>query len=145
MSWLLLTTIAAGAVIVARLYVILRKSRAVPNSDWDAQMIERLRSQGSDPFQPHDVDFFFALPTEAACETVRKQLQFEGFAVDVKPVPDSSEQPFSLHATKPLRLSVPSMREFSRRFGELATAQGGRYDGWTAGVVQQHTPGWRIR
>jgi hypothetical protein len=83
------------------------------------------------------VDFFFGMPNDAACESVRRQLEGEGFEVDLKPVPEGVEQVFSLHARKALRLSVPDMQAFSRRFGELARAHGGRYDGWTAGIVRQ--------
>jgi hypothetical protein len=137
MSWLILLFIAAGAVVLVRIYMSIRKATAAPATDWDAKQIEQLRAQGSDPFQPHTVDFFFALPSESACEAVRRQLEFDGFSVDMKAVPDSTEHPFSLHASKSLRISVPGMRDLSRRFGQLASAQGGRYDGWTAGVVRR--------
>jgi hypothetical protein len=83
------------------------------------------------------VDFFFALPSETACEAVRKQLQFDGFETDSKPVENNNEQPFSLRATKSLRLSAPGMRDLSRRFGLLASQQGGHYDGWTTNVVRR--------
>jgi hypothetical protein len=137
MLWLFIVVVAAGVVVLARIVMNLRKLRQTRTDDWDAQLIARLRAQGSDPFQPHAVDFFFALPSAAACDVVRKQLEFDGFAVDTKPVPDSSEHPFSLHAAKDLRLSVPDMRALSARFGDLARVNGGRYDGWTAGVVRQ--------
>ncbi|HTV50678.1 MAG TPA: ribonuclease E inhibitor RraB [Steroidobacteraceae bacterium] len=137
MSWLLLVFIVAGAVVLVRIFSSVRKMKGAPDSDWDAKQIEQLRAQGSDPFQPHMVDFFFALPSESACEAIRRQLEFDGFSVDSRAVPDSTEQPFSLHASKSLRISVPDMRDLSRRFGQLASAQGGRYDGWAAGVVRR--------
>lgn len=135
MSWLLILAVVAGIAALARIYANVRKLRKAEASDWDSQMIARLRAQGSDPFQPYEVDFFFALPSEAACREVRQQLEAEGFEVDLKPVPESAEQPFSLHASKALRLSVPDMRDLTRRFGELASAKGGRYDGWAAGSI----------
>lgn len=132
---LLVLVVAAAIVAAARIYVSVRKLRREHTGDWDAKLIERLRAQGSDPFKPHEVSFFFGLPTEQASRNVQAQLESEGFTVDLKPVPSSSEQPFSLHASKALRLSVPEMRELGRRFSVLARANGGRYDGWTAGVV----------
>jgi len=135
MDWFILLVIAAGAVAAWRIWASVRKLREQRDDGWDARAIERLRAQGSDPFKPHDVDFFFGLPDESACQTVQRQLEAEGFKVDLKPVPDSSTHPFSLHATKSIRLSAPDMKDMSRRFTELATAHGGRYDGWTAGVV----------
>jgi hypothetical protein len=61
--------------------------------------------------------------------------------VDVHAAPDNpADHPFSLHATKSLRLSVPGMKELTIRFKELAMAHGGHYDGWSAAVVPQGRP-----
>jgi len=136
MNWLLVVFLVAGAVVLVRIFVSLRKLKAGGGTDWDAQRIAELRAQGSDPFQPHLVDFFFALPSESACEAIRRQLEFDGFAVDSRAVADGLEHPYSLHASKSLRISVPVMRDFTRRFGELARTHGGRYDGWAASVVR---------
>ncbi|HTX23920.1 MAG TPA: ribonuclease E inhibitor RraB [Steroidobacteraceae bacterium] len=135
MGWLLAIFVVAGAAILLRIYFHVRKLRTPENDDWDAKQITYLRSHGSDPFQSHEVDFFFGLPNEPACQAVRQQLELEGFAVDAKPVPEAVDQVFSLHARKQMRLSVPDMQALTRRFGELARLNGGRYDGWTAGVV----------
>jgi hypothetical protein len=76
------------------------------------------------------VNFFFALPNESACAAVNRQLEAEGFSVDVKALPDNKEFPYSLHASKNMRLLAPEMAQLSRRFSALATANKGRYDGW---------------
>jgi hypothetical protein len=128
--------VLAAVVIVARLYFKVRALRNQKRDDWDAKIIDRLRKQGSDPFKPHDVDFFFGLPDDEACRAVNAQLEADGFAVDVKAVPESPDAAFSLHARKSMRLSVPEMQELSRRFTALAEAHGGRYDGWAADVVR---------
>jgi hypothetical protein len=134
-EFFLILVAAAGVVAVARIYTTLRKRWQEQSERWDDKVIERLRAAGSDPFKPHDVSFFFGLPSEDACRAVQGRLEAEGFKVDLKPVQAGSEQPYSLHAMKSLRLSVPDMRELSRRFDALAKEHGGRYDGWTAGVV----------
>lgn len=136
MIWLLIILILVAFGVLLRIYFNLRKVRAASmRDDWDAKQISQLRSLGSDPFQPHQVDFFFGLPSEAACEGLRRDLEGEGFTIDVKPVPQAVDQPFSLHASKSMRLSVPDMQALSRRFTELAASHGGQYDGWAAGVV----------
>ncbi len=135
MRWLLLVAIVAGVAVLVRIYFNLRKLRTPADNDWDAKQIAYLRSHGSDPFQSHRVDFFFGLPSSSACDEVRKQLELEGFVVDLKPVPEAVDQIFSLHASKSMRLSVPDMQDLRRRFDGLARAQGGSYDGWAAGVV----------
>jgi hypothetical protein len=128
--------IGAGILILIRLYTKIRDMQNLKQEDWDTRAIDRLRKQGSDPFKPHEVDFFFALPNEEACRAVNAQLETEGYAVDIKAVPESPDFSFSLHARKSMRLSVPDMQTISRRFGTLATAHGGRYDGWAADVVK---------
>jgi 2-(1,2-epoxy-1,2-dihydrophenyl)acetyl-CoA isomerase len=141
MNWVMLLFIVAGAVVVARIFFKLRDLRNQKPDDWDARAVDRLRKQGSDPFKAHEVDFFFALPDENACRAVNVQLEREGYAVDIKAAPETPDLAFSLHARKEMRLSVPDMQALSRRFKELATTHGGRYDGWAANVVKSQPDG----
>jgi Regulator of ribonuclease activity B len=82
-----------------------------------------------------------AMPSEGAGQAVAAILEAEGYRVDLHAAPDNpADTPFSLHATKSLRLSVPGMRELSAHFKELAKTHGGHYDGWSAAVVPQAPP-----
>ncbi len=81
------------------------------------------------------MDFFFALPSEAAAQSVTAELEAQGFRVDARAAADNEDYPWSLHVAKSLRISVPGMREQSRLFAALAREHGGRYDGWAAGHV----------
>ena len=137
------TLLFLGAVVaIGRIYYGIRKMREQRVKDWDEIQIDRLRKSGSDPFRPHDVDFFMAMPSEAAGVEVKTRLEADGYRVDLKPAPDNpSAQPFSLHATKALRLSVPGMRELSAQFKEIAKASGGTYDGWSAAAVERTDAG----
>jgi len=136
MNWILIALVAAGLAALVRIYFSLQRFRRARADDWDTKMIERVRSQGVDPFRAHDVDFFFALPDAASCDAVRSALLVDGYDVDVKTVAESSDHPFSLHASKALRLAVPDMQEKSRRFKLLAEMHRGRYDGWAAGAKE---------
>jgi len=131
MNWTLLLLVAALALIAARIYSKLRLARKSRAESWDEQIIGRLRSQGYAPFNDYRVDFFLALPDEAACQGARARLEPE-FSVDVKPLENDPELVYSLHATKTMRLVVPDMQEISRRLTALATEFRGRYDGWAA-------------
>ena len=131
MSWTVLLLAAALALIVLRIYFKLRMTRKLRAESWDEQVIARLRSQGYAPFNDYQVDFFLALPNEAACQGARARLEPE-FQVDVKPLENDPELNYSLHATKTMRLVVPDMQEMSRRLTALATEFRGRYDGWAA-------------
>jgi len=131
MSWMVLLLAAALAVIAVRIYSKVRASRKLRAETWDEQMIGRLRSQGYAPFKDYRVDFFLALPNEAACAGARARLEPE-FSVDVKPLENDPELAYSLHATKTMRLVVPDMQEISRRLTAIASELHGRYDGWAA-------------
>jgi hypothetical protein len=122
---------AALALISLRIYFKLRTARKSRAESWDEQVIGRLRSQGYVPFNDYRVDFFLALPDEAACHGARARLEPE-FSVDVKSLENDLELAYSLHATKTMRLVVPDMQEISRRLTALAMEFHGRYDGWAA-------------
>ena len=131
MSWMVLLLAAALAVIAVRIYSKVRASRKLRAETWDEQVIGRLRSQGYAPFKDYRVDFFLALPNEAACAGARARLEPE-FSVDVKPLENDPELAYSLHASKTMRLVVPDMQDMTRRLTALATEFHGRYDGWAA-------------
>jgi hypothetical protein len=125
--------IIAVAIIVARVYFNMRRLRRASSTEsWDEKVIAGLRARGYAPFNPYPVDFFLALPDEAAVQGARARLESEGFGVDVKPLENDPELNFSLHATKTMKLIVPDMQELGRRMTALATEYRGRYDGWAA-------------
>jgi hypothetical protein len=132
MTLIIVAFVAAAAIIIARIYFKVRKIHGSAMESWDAKIIEQLRSKGYAPFNEYQVDFFLALPDEAACEAVRARLEPDGFSVDAKPMEQKTQLPFSLHASKSMRLIVPDMQEISRRMTELATEFHGHYDGWAA-------------
>lgn len=123
--------VVALILIVARVYFKLRAAQRDRVASWDAQLIERLRSRGYLPFNDYSVDFFLALPDQAATQAVRARLEPE-FSVDIKPMQDEADFPFSLHASKSMRLILPDMQALSARMTALATEFRGRYDGWAA-------------
>jgi hypothetical protein len=134
MQYLLLALVVlSAAAVFFRFYTTMKKGREVHGEHWDEKLVTELRKRGQDPFEPHDVNFFFALPNSAACTAINSELEKDGFRVDVKAVPDNPEFPFSLHATRNMRIHTPDMKAFSRRFNELARIHKGRYDGWGSG------------
>ena len=131
MVWFFVALLAALGLVVLRIYFKLRTAQKSRAETWDEQIIGRLRSQGYAPFNDYRVDFFLALPDEAACQAARARLEPE-FSVDVKALENDSELGCSLHATKTMRLVVPDVQEISRRLTALANELKGRYDGWAA-------------
>jgi len=132
MTLVIVAFVVAAAIIIARIYFKVRKIQGSKQESWDAKIIEQLRSKGYAPFHEYNVDFFIALPDEAACQAMRSRLESEGFSVDAKPMAEKTDLPFSLHASKSMRLIVPEMQDLSARLTAMAAEFGGRYDGWAA-------------
>ena len=127
--WLL---VVAAVVAVVRVYLTVRRMSAQRKGDWDERLVKNLRAQGGDLFSPYEVDFFFDLPDQAACEQLGALLRARDFAVDYRQVDPDSGDRFTLHALKSLRVSVPDMQALTHEFKELAAQHAGRYDGWAA-------------
>jgi len=133
MAYIIIVFVVAVAIIVARVYFNMRRLRQSTSTEsWDEKVIMGLRARGYAPFNPYPVDFFLALPDDAAVQGARTRLESEGYGVDVKPLENDPELNFSLHATKTMKLVVPEMQEIGRRMTALATEFRGRYDGWAA-------------
>ncbi|HWG77940.1 MAG TPA: ribonuclease E inhibitor RraB [Steroidobacteraceae bacterium] len=130
MSWMMLLLVLAALLALARVVMIVRRARSAPRDDWDARMVKDLRASGANAFTPYEIDFFFTLPDEQACGSLRQRLESEGFATDARGMNEHAEG-ISLHASKRLRVSVSEMQDCTRRFQELAAQFGGHYDGWT--------------
>jgi hypothetical protein len=134
-AWMYAFAIIGGVVAAWRIWQNLQKLRRQQNDSWDKRLIEQLRKRGSDPFKPHDVDFFLALPSMEAAEQISSQMRGEGFDSEIKDTPENGDLRYVVHAHKSMQLTVPDMQDLSRRLTEAARARGGRYDGWSAKPV----------
>src|ERR1700733_5332602 len=133
MAYAIAVFVVAVAIIVARVYFNMRKVKQANSSEsWDEKVIAGLRQRGYAPFNPYPVDFFLALPDDAAVQGVRSRLETDGLTVAVRPLENDPELHFSLHAKKTMRLIVPDMQELGRKLTAIATEFRGRYDGWAA-------------
>jgi hypothetical protein len=131
MSWWMVLLLCAAALLAAvRIYVGVRRNRGSAHDDWDERLVQNLRAAGGNAFTPYEVDFFFNLPDETSCNTLRAVLEPEGFAIDTRVMGGEGASGFSLHARKPVRVSVTEMQDYSKRFRTLAEQHGGHYDGW---------------
>jgi hypothetical protein len=118
--------------IVSQWRGVSRRKRGI---DWDEHFIQQLRKAGVNTFEEHAVDFFFTLPSRAACEQVAFALRPDGYALDIKE--DAEGGTFSLHAQRSLRLVVPEMQALTARFVELAGKHGGKYDNWAVAKTRR--------
>ena len=128
--WIFLLLMAAALLAAVRIYFGIRRNRGSVHDDWDERLVQNLRAAGGNAFTPYEVDFFFNLPDEASCTTLRAVLEPEGFTIDTRVMGGEGASGFSLHARKPIRVSVTEMQDYSKRFRALAEQHGGHYDGW---------------
>jgi hypothetical protein len=127
-TWIYVALIAVAALSLLRIASQLRRvTRKTAGDDWDSRFIAQLRKAGIAPFDSQSVDFFFALPTAAACKAIAETVEPEGFTTDSREEPEGG---FSLHANREMRLIVPDMQAITARFRALAEQHGGSYDGW---------------
>jgi hypothetical protein len=130
-KWLYLILIVAAALSIGRVIVTIRRARRLAmHDDWDSQLVKNLRLAGGNAFTPYEIDFFFTLPDEASCGSLRGVLEPEGFAVESRVATGEAATGYSVSARKHLRVSVTEMQDYSKRFRALAEQFGGYYDGW---------------
>lgn len=134
MDLFFLFLLAGAALAVWRIVHQVRRAARVKQDDWDTKLIEKLRRGGADPFRPVEVDFFVAMPTREAADAITATLAGEGYAVDVREITESPDQPFSVHAVKSMHLTVDHVRAGSTLMREHAARLGGRFDGWAPGA-----------
>jgi predicted negative regulator of RcsB-dependent stress response len=133
--WMYAIAVIGGVLAGWRIWQNLQKLRRQENDSWDKRLIDQLRKRGSDPFKPHDVDFFLAFPSADSAEQLAAQLRSEAFDAEIRDTPDNGELRWVVHAHKSMQLTVPDMQALSRRLTEAARVRGGRYDGWSAKPV----------
>ena len=135
MQWFTWLLVLAALLAALRVYMTVRKLSTQREDDWDERLVKNLRAQGGDPFKPFDVDFFFDLPDQPACEQVSAVLQTREYAVDFRRIDPERGDRYTLHAQRNMRVSVPDMQALTRELSALAALHGGRYDGWAAAGV----------
>ena len=130
-KWVAILLVAVAALSLLRIIGQWRRYSQRTVSDWDEQFIMQLRKAGVNPFEDHDVDFFFTLPDNRVSEELRFLLAGEGFeAVNHGRTEGGS---YSLHLQRRMRLVVPEMQALTARFRQLAEERGGSYDSWAVG------------
>ena len=118
------------------IYLILRSNqRGRLPADPDADTLEELTRVGSDLDQPHEIEFFLYVETQA--EAIAAALRSEEFRAEVQPT--ETEGCWLCLATRTMRPELEVLHRLRARFTALAEASGGAYDGWGATVVERES------
>lgn len=131
-----LSAVLVVAAVLVVLVATLRRHRPSAGADGDAAVLEQLRAAGSDLAKPHDVEFFFYFPTQAAAQHVADKLNRLAFKTQVGPAVSGSSQPWHVVA---VRRMLPELAEIQRlrvAFTALARSENGEFDGWGTPIVR---------
>jgi hypothetical protein len=92
-----------------------------------------LQAAGSDLSKPHPIEFFLYFPTrEAADRALPKVLENE-LTAEVKKA--ETDEEWLILATKNMIPKEVDLANLGSRLTAIASAEGGKYDGWGSPVV----------
>ena len=124
MAYAIVVFVFAVAIIVARVFFNMRKVKQANSTEsWDEKVIAGLRQRGYAPFNAYPVDFFLALPDEAAVQGVRGRLETEGIPVFTKGEAEGPYRMGPVHLYVPAELEVQAVLVIDEiRSGRLAVS-----------------------
>lgn len=129
-QWMIYAIVLLIVVVAAFLF----SRRATSRKASDAQGIEQLTKGGSNLTRPHNIEFRFYFPSCELAERVTATLSADGFRVSVEEVAQGNQ--YIVRAARAMVPLLSELKSLRSRFDELATREGGIYDGWSAGVVK---------
>jgi hypothetical protein len=126
--------IYALVLLIVIVAVVLFVRGSTPRKASDAQVIEQLTKGGSNLTRPHNIEFRFYFPSREQAERVTATLRADGFQVSLEEVAQGNQ--YTVRAARAMVPLLTELKSLRSRFDELATREGGIYDGWSAGVVK---------
>ena len=129
-SW----AIYAIVLIIVAVVVFLVAKRAIPRKASDADVIEQLTMAGSDLTRPQNIEFRFYFPSGELAERVAATLRADGFKVSVEEAAQGNQ--YIVRAARSMVPLLSELQSLRSKFDELATREGGIYDGWSAEGVK---------
>jgi hypothetical protein len=100
----------------------------------DKEVLDQLRSAGSDLSRPHRIEFYLYLPTESDAEGAAAVLRPMGYSVTVREGVNSLN--WLCLAARTMLPTTQELRDARVVFKRLALRYGGVYDGWDAAIVR---------
>jgi regulator of RNase E activity RraB len=101
----------------------------------DARVVEVLQKNGSDFSKPHQVDYFYVLPSESSAKELAAELGSMGPTVKkISKLPDGKG--WEIYAQQSQLVNIEIMQNTTTTFAKLAKKFGGYYDGWGAPVAK---------
>lgn len=104
------------------------------SAEFQEEVLQQLRKNGSDVSKPHDFEFYLYLPTRESAERAAVKIRQSGFtAAEVSRSVSGSA--WLCVAKKSLIPGKANLADHARFFEQIAAALGGVFDGWEAEIV----------
>lgn len=126
--------IYAILLLIVAVAVFLFARRATSRKGSDAHVLEQLTRAGSNLTRPHKIEFRFYFPSGELAERVNAALRADGFQVSTQEVAQGNQ--YVVRATRSMVPLLSELQSLRAKFDEVATREGGIYDGWSAEVVK---------
>jgi hypothetical protein len=145
-NWIYGFLFVAALLAAWRVYVKFKAAASRRSDDWDEQLVKNWRAQGGMGFEPVAIDFFFGVPDLDQCQQLSDALKGDGCTVDFRVATTEGASGYTLHAVKPIRVSVTEMQAHSVRYRRLAAQHASTYDSWaTVGITRHVESNQRLR
>lgn len=102
--------------------------RSADNADATAAALQRIRDHGSDMSRPMAIDFFVAVPSKEAGDSVARRADALGFRTSVEQ--DSQTHDWTCYCTKTLVPELSAVIAIERELDEIGRLYGGHADGF---------------
>ena len=104
--------------------------------DPDEAVIAELIARGSNPANPHELDFYFFLPDRESCNSLADALSSYGLRIDILEPDGDTVSFWAVQGWLEIPLDHERIRDLCIEFRHIASQMGGKFDGWGAEVVK---------
>jgi hypothetical protein len=98
----------------------------------DKEVLDQLRSVGSDLSKPHRIEFYLYLPTQADADAAASVLRAMGYSVTIQEGVNSIN--WLCLAARTMMPTTQELGDARVVFKRVALQYGGVYDGWNAAI-----------
>ncbi len=98
----------------------------------DQEVLDQLRSAGSNVAKPHQIEFYLYLPSQADAEGVEAELRALGYGVTIRVAPDNIH--WLCIASRKMMPTIEGLTEARGVLKGMAMRYRGAYAGWEAAI-----------
>ena len=98
----------------------------------DKEVLDQLRTAGSNLAKPHNIEFYLYVPSQADAEGAEAELRSMGYAVTVRAAPENNN--WLCLASRRMMPTIRELTDARGLFKGMAMRYRGAYAGWEAAI-----------